>query len=124
MLGLKARARNCAGTPLFELEFEHLHRVAEVDAPRIVLLQLEAVQRLDRLADEKRAPLRIERAVGAEQDSSGSIKIYSTPNRDPRPVPRGAPAEHPEVSPRPLRNLLSQRSFAPVLSPGPDSFIA
>src|SRR5439155_13947539 len=78
-----------SGARSFKLEFEHLHRVAEVDAPRIVLLQLEPVQRLDRLADEQRAALRIERAVGAEQDSSGSIKIYSTPDRRTRPVPRG-----------------------------------
>src|SRR5438445_11346919 len=109
MLGLKARARNCAGTPLFELEFEHLHRVAEVDAPRIVLLQLEAVQRLDRLADEKRAALRVERAVGAEQDSFGSVKIYSTPDRGPRPAPRGVAVEHPEVVHCALRHLLQQR---------------
>src|SRR5437879_576380 len=118
MLGLKARARNCAGTPLFELEFEHLHRVAEVDAPRIVLLQLEAVQRLDRLADEKRAALRIERAVGAEQDSFGSIKIYSTPDRGPRPVHRGVAVEHPEVVHRALRHLLQQRRLVLVRSAG------
>src|SRR6266446_5539817 len=59
----------CAGqrNGSLELEFKHPHRVAEVDAPRIILLQLEAVQRLDRLADEQRAALRVERAVGAEQ---------------------------------------------------------
>src|SRR5467141_553956 len=75
---LSGAGRGNSGARLFELEFEHPHRIAEVDASRIVLLQLEPVQRLDRLADEERAALRIERAVGAEQDSFGSIKIYST----------------------------------------------
>src|SRR5437016_3856958 len=107
-----------SGARSFELEFEHLHRVAEVDAPRIVLLQLEAVQRLDRLADEKRAALRVERAVGAEQDSFGSIKIYSTPDRGPRPVHRGVAVEHPEVVHRALRHLLQQRCVVLVRSAG------
>src|SRR3989449_1361373 len=107
-----------SGARSFELEFEHLHRVAEVDAPRIVLLQLEAVERLDRLADEERSALRIERAVGAEQDSFGSIKIYSTPDRGPRAVHRGVAVEHPEVVHRALGHLLQQRRVVLVRSTG------
>src|SRR3989441_7337809 len=105
-----------AGAGSFELE--HLHRVAEVDAPRIVLLQLEPVQRLDRLADEERAALWVERAVGAEQDSFGSIKIYSTSDRGPRPVHRGVAVEHPEVVHRALGHLLQQRRVVFVRSTG------
>src|SRR2546427_1506371 len=107
-----------SGARSFELELEHLHRVAEVDAPRIVLLQLEAVQGLDRLADEEWAALRVERAVGAEQDSFGSIKIYSTPDRGPRPVHRGVAVEHPEVVHRALCHLLQQRRVVLVRSAG------
>src|SRR5882762_6892325 len=115
---LSGAGRGNNGARSLELEFEHLHRVAEVDTPRIILLQLETVQRLDRLADEERAALRVERAVGAEQDSFGSIKIYSTPDRGPCPVHRGVAVEHPEVVHRALRHLLQQRRVVLVRGAG------
>src|SRR6266436_6254335 len=101
-----------------ELEFKHLHRVAEVDAPGIDLLQLEPVQRLDRLADEQRAALRVERAVGAEQHVLRAVEVEAAADRARRAVHRGVAVEHPEVVHRALGHLLQQRRVVLVRSTG------
>src|SRR5207245_10581012 len=112
MLGLKAQLPTntatlprasttsaCAGqrNGSLELEFKHPHRVAEVDAPGIDLRQLERVQRLDCLADEQRAALRVERAVGAEQHVLRAEEIEAAAERARRAGHRAVSVQHPEV---------------------------
>src|SRR5688572_20124626 len=90
------------------LHLEHLQRVAEVDAATVLRLELQAVERLDGLADEKRPALRVERAVGAEQDVPGAVEIDAALDRGFRAVDRGVAVEHLEIIQRPLLHALQQ----------------
>src|SRR3989338_2619501 len=89
-------------------QFQQALGVAEVQTPAIVLPQLEGVDRLEGLADEQRAALGVEGAVGAKQDMFCSIKINPTPNGGGRTVARGAAVKHLEETHRPLLHALEQ----------------
>src|SRR5882672_9153806 len=91
-----------------QLELEHPHRVAEVDAPQVVLRQLQAVDRLDRFLDEERPALRVERAVGAEQDLPAAEEIQAGADAARPAVDRRVVVEHLEVVDRALLHVLAQ----------------
>src|SRR5688572_21385402 len=88
------------------LHLQHLQRVAEVDAATVLRLELQAVERLDGLADEERPALRVERAVGAEQDVPGAVEIDAALDRGFGAVDRGVAVEHLEIIQRPLLHAL------------------
>lgn len=57
------------------LEFKHPFGVQMVNLAPLVLGDIDLIQHLDNVADEQRPALRIERAIGAEQDMIATEEI-------------------------------------------------
>lgn len=57
------------------LEFEHLLCVQVIDLAPLVLGDIDLIHHLDDVADEQRPALRIERAIGPEQDMIAAEEI-------------------------------------------------
>src|SRR5258708_872005 len=80
-----------------QLELQHADGVAEIYFAPVVFPELQRIDRLDDLADEKRPAFRIERAVGAEEHVIRTEEIQAAAGRRFRAVHRGIGIEHPEV---------------------------
>src|SRR5919204_3711273 len=93
---------------LWQLEAHQVHRIAEVDLAPVAAFQLELIHCFHRLADEERATLPIEGAIGAEEHAIGAEEVDAAANAARPAVDRRVVVEHLEVVDRTLLHPFAQ----------------